>query len=386
MRIVHVINNINPKDGGPIEWVRQLSVSLSDAGHISDIVCIDNPDAPWLKEYSIKVVALGNKYGYKYSRHLVPWLKTNAKNYDCVIAHGLWRYASFGVWRALHNSKIPYFIYTHGMLDPWFKRTYPLKHLKKWIVWPWMEYRTLRDARAVLFTCEEERQLARESFWLYKCNEAVTTLGIVAPSGNSKKQTDVFLGRYPHLQGKRLILFLSRIHQKKGCDILLQAFAQIAKQDQTLHLVMAGPAHEDLRKTLQKSAAGLGIDQQLTWTGMISGDMKWGAFHASEVFILPSHQENFGIAVVEALACSVPVLISNKVNIWREIDAGKAGLIENDDLEGTVKLLRRWLALTENEKSRMRQQAKSCFLRNFEIKHATDKLIETLHTHGVTDY
>ena len=62
-----------------------------------------------------------------------------------------------------------YFVFTHGMLDPWFKRTYPLKHLKKWLYWPWAEYRVLRDAQAVLFTCEEERILARQSFWLYKC-------------------------------------------------------------------------------------------------------------------------------------------------------------------------------------------------------------------------
>jgi glycosyltransferase involved in cell wall biosynthesis len=118
---------------------------------------------------------------------------------------------------------------------------------------------------------------------------------------------------------------------------------------------------------------------------MISGDVKWGAFHASEVFILPSHQENFGIAVVEAMACGVPVLISNKVNIWREIDLDKAGLIENNGLDGTVRLLKRWLALTESEKSLMRQHAKSCFLNRFEIGHATAGFVETLRAFGVAD-
>ncbi|MEB0151131.1 glycosyltransferase, partial [Pseudomonas sp. CCC2.2] len=82
-----------------------------------------------------------------------------------------------GTWRALAKKKIPYFIFTHGMLDPWFKKNYPLKHLKKWLYWTWGEYRVLRDAKAVLFTCEEEKILARQSFWLYKANEVVTAFG-----------------------------------------------------------------------------------------------------------------------------------------------------------------------------------------------------------------
>ena len=109
---------------------------------------------------------------------------------------------------------------------------------------------------------------------------------------------------------------------------------------------------------------------------MVEGDVKWGAFLASEAFILPSHQENFGISVAEALSASLPVLISNKVNIWREIDEDNAGFVENDDLEGTYALLTRWNALSDDERREMREKARHCFLEHFEILGAAKSLLK----------
>jgi glycosyltransferase involved in cell wall biosynthesis len=111
---------------------------------------------------------------------------------------------------------------------------------------------------------------------------------------------------------------------------------------------------------------------------MLTGDIKWGALSAADAFVLPSHQENFGIAVAEALGCGTPVLISNKINIWREIDAAAAGLIENDDLSGTTKLLTRWIALADDARAIMRTNAARCFLNHFEIERATDSLLSVV--------
>ena len=147
--------------------------------------------------------------------------------YDAVIVNGIWQFHSFGAWRALRNSSTPYVLFTHGMLDPWFKKQYPLKHLKKWMYWPWAEYRVLRDAQAVLFTCEEERVLARESFWLYRCNEVVVSYGTAKPKGDPELERQEFFTRYPELRGKKLALFMGRIHPKKGCDLLIEAFAKV---------------------------------------------------------------------------------------------------------------------------------------------------------------
>ena len=387
MRILQVISSINPSAGGTTEATRQLGQVLLHQGHIVEVACLDDPNSPWLNTFPLKIHALGPTIsGYRYSKHFIPWLRQNATNYDVVIVNGIWQYSSFGVWLALRSLRRqgshtpPYFVFTHGMLDPWFKRTYPLKHLKKWLYWPWAEYRVLRDAQAVLFTCEEERLLARQSFWLYKCNEIVVNFGTAAPIGEPAVQRQTFLNRFPELRHKRLILFLSRIHPKKGCDLLIEAFAKVAKTEDSLHLVMAGPDQTNWQEQLQLSAEKLGIAEKITWTGMLSGDLKWGAFHAAEVLVLPSHQENFGIVVAEAMACGVAVLISNKVNIWREIAADDAGLVANDDLDGTVELLQKWLKMLPNEQQTKQKNAKNSFNKRFEIHQAAQSLINTLLT------
>jgi glycosyltransferase involved in cell wall biosynthesis len=112
---------------------------------------------------------------------------------------------------------------------------------------------------------------------------------------------------------------------------------------------------------------------------MLSGDLKWGAYHCADAFILPSHQENFGIVVAEALSCNLPVLISNKVNIWREIENDSAGLIADDTLEGCNQLVQEWQQLSETEKDTYSVKARECFLNNFEINKAAESLISALN-------
>jgi glycosyltransferase involved in cell wall biosynthesis len=299
-----------------------------------------------------------------------------------VIVDGLWQYHAFGVWRGLRGSKTPYFVFTHGMLDPWFKRTYPLKHLKKWLYWPWGDYRVLRDARAVLFTCEEERRLARESFWLYRARERVVAFGTAGPSGDPEQQRRLFAERFPETRGKRCLLFLGRVHVKKGADLLFTAWADLVRQqaDATAdwHLIVAGPHDHAYGQDMQALVHRLGIAPRVTWTGMITGDLKWGAFRAAEAFVLPSHQENFGIAVAEALACDIPVLISDKVNIWREIQADGAGWVENDDLAGTRRLLERWLAASPMERAELGRRAGGCFRARFHVDASAHSLLHVL--------
>ena len=118
---------------------------------------------------------------------------------------------------------------------------------------------------------------------------------------------------------------------------------------------------------------------------MLTGNLKWGAFSAAEAFVLPSHQENFGIAVVEALACGTPVLISNQVNIWREIEADRAGYVEADDLAGTTTLLRRWLATPPGVRAEMEENARNSFARRFEIESATDSLLAAIGAAGAPE-
>src|SRR5882757_1830598 len=235
VKILHVLSSADPGVGGPLEGVRQRGIRLQQLGHSVEVVTLDDPNLDFLKLFPLTVHALGPASGsYRYSGRLVPWLKENARRYDAVIVNGLWQYNSFGAWRALKGMGVPYFVFTHGMLDPWFKRAYPLKHLKKWLYWPWGDYRVLRDARAVLFTSEEERLQASRSFWLYRAKERVIAYGTSTPPNGADELRERFLAAHPSLRDRRIILFLSRIHEKKGCDLLIRAFARAALTDPAL--------------------------------------------------------------------------------------------------------------------------------------------------------
>jgi glycosyltransferase involved in cell wall biosynthesis len=381
VKILHVTSSLDPRNGGVSEVLRQFAPALSRLGHATEIAALDAPGSPWLTDFPATVHALGPaKTSYQYAGQLPRWLRAHRDEFDGVISHGLWQHAGFATWRAWRGARTPRFVFAHGMLDPWFKRTYPRKHLKKWLYWPWAEYRILREARAVFFTCEEERRLARESFWLYRCNEAIANLGISEPPTDAARQKALFLEKFPHLDAKRILLFLGRIHPKKGVDLLLEAYARLAMRD-AMMLVMAGPGDEQYISELLRQYP----DETIVWAGMLTGDLKWGAFRAAEAFVLPSHQENFGIAVAEALACGCPVLISDKVNIWREIEAAGAGIVAPDDAAGTLDLLQRWVVLDPTQRAAMSERTRHCFESRFQIDRAASALVEKLRELGVRD-
>ena len=387
MRVLQVTASLDPRSGGVAEAVRQIGAALVRAGHQTEAATTDAPGAKWLDGMPFPVHACGPGRGgvYQYAPALGAWLRSRCADFDCVLSHGLWQYHGFAAWRAWQRVGSPRFVFTHGMLDPWFKRTYPRKHLKKWLYWPWAEYRILRSARAVFFSCEEERRLARESFWLYRVNEAISPLGIQDPPGDADRQKAAFLEKFPTLQGKRIVLFLGRLVTKKGCDLLLQAFADRQDHPADVVLVMAGPDDEVHPAFTHELRASTAANPGVCWTGMLTGDLKWGALRAAEVFILPSHQENFGLAVVEALACGTPVLVSDKVNIWREIEADGAGLAAGDTASGIDALLSRWFALSADERADLRRRARSSFESRYQIDHATTGLVDQLRRFGVSD-
>ncbi|HUE61989.1 MAG TPA: glycosyltransferase [Chthoniobacterales bacterium] len=378
MKILQLVHTLDPSVGGVAASVLGLSRGLARRGHELDIVVLDDSASPWLADMALPIHALGaGLTSYRYSSKLLPWLKKQGGDYDRVIVNGIWQYLSFAAWRHYAGSSIPYYVFPHGMLDPWFKETFPLKHLKKWLYWPWAEYRVLRDAAAVIFTSEEERSQARKSFWLYRCREKVSPLGVEAPPISSNAKSE-FLSRYPQLQNTRIFLFIGRLHPKKGCDMLLEAFAQMRSND-SISLILAGPDQVGWESDLRRRVTRLNLTNRVVFTGMLEGPMKQGAFANAEAFVLPSHQENFGISVVEALAASVPVLISNRVNIWREIEADRAGYVESDDLAGTTRLLQRWIGTAPAEREMVRQNARRCFEQRFGIDRAVDSLLQILN-------
>lgn len=367
MRILHVIPTMDPATGGPTEVVRVL-LNYGPQDYAQEVVTLDDPAAPFLREIGFPVHGLGPRTSvYGRSPKLISWLKANRARFDGVIVHGMWQFTGYAVWRTMAGH-VPYMVYSHGMLDPYFKRAFPTKHLKKWLYWLPVEYWVLRAATRVLFTCQAEADLAKQSFWLHRWNACVTAFGTIPPEGDPDSQREAFFRVCPAVRTRRFLLFLGRIDRKKGCDLLVNAFAALAARDPDLNLVMAGPDPQNWRAELMRPTATANVAARIHWPGMLLGDAKWGAFYAAEAFTLPSHQENFGIAVAEALACSKPVLLSDKVNIAPDIAADRAGLMQPDTKAGTLLLLEDWIALPPAEREAMALRAYDCFLRRYDMR------------------
>ena len=379
LRILHLITSLNSAGGGVAEGLRSLTACAAEVGIGQTVVSLDAPDAPWLDLGHARAIGLGPaRLGtFSYAPQMLPWLRAHAAGFDAAVVHGLWQYPGVAARLALRSSGVPYFVYPHGMLGPWFKHHHPLKHLKKSLYWRIAQHAVLADAAAALFTCEEERRLARDSFKPYRLREAVVSFGTTIPVDSASGDSSVFLDAFPMLRGRRLVLFLGRLHPIKGCDLLLEGFAQVAQQTD-LHLVMAGPDPVGWQQRLQRSAARLGIGDRVTWTGMLPASLKWSALRAADCVALPSHHENFGMTVAESLAVGTPVLISDKVNIWREIDADGAGLVAPDTRDGTASLLQRWLALAPDARRQMAERARDCFAQRFEMRRAVENLLRVI--------
>ena len=381
MRLLHVISSIDPRGGGPIEGVVSSADVWRKHGHECDILTLDALDDAWVAKSTSPIFAVGlNGRAYRairrafpwlrygYTPKLTSWLRENARNYDAVILNGLWNYASWGSWRALRRLETPYFVYTHGMLDPWFNKAYPTKSLFKAIFWKLLENKVLRDARGVLFTCEAERELASRSFSPYAAREFVAGHGARDVEGDAEAQRAAFAARFAALRDRKFILFLGRLHPKKGIDLLIRAFARHAAVFPDFDLVVAGPDQTSMESDLRRLARDLGVADRMHWPGMLSGDAKWGAFRLARFFALPSHQENFGIAVAESLAVATPVLITHKVNVWREIEADGAGVVVSDDVEGVAVGLYRMCALLDGERDLMARRGRDSFLKRYDIE------------------
>lgn len=375
MRILHVIHSADPRHGGPIEALTVRGRLLKQMGHSVEVASCDDPKAAFIGDLALPIHAFGPGLGrYGIAPRLTAWLRERHSDYDTVIVNGIWQYNCLAVRQALHASGRPYFVFPHGMLDPWFGEQYPLKHLKKLPYWLLVERLNLRDAAAVLYTSEEERQRARRAFPRYAANEHVAPYGIAAPEKPLGDYTEAFAAAFPALADTRFLVFMGRLHEKKGIDLLLDAFA--AAPDRELALLVAGPDDTPYAAALKARAERLGIATRVTWAGMLRGDVKYGALAAAEAFVLPSHQENFGVAVVEALACGTPVLISDKVNIWREVEADGAALVESDTLDGTRRLLERWLALPAPERAAMAAAARPLFRERFDIASSIARFLD----------
>lgn len=377
LRVLHIIITVNKEYGGPVEGLTQSIKFRQKNNQDIEVVTLDNPDEQFVKDFSCKVHGIGPvnpKYGY--TSKLKNWIITHAHRFDVAVIHGLWNPSSIEGWQGCTSAGLPYVMFTHGMMDPWFKKAYPLKHLIKQLYW-FIQGRVLRDAHKVLFTSAEEQRLAQGVFWGYNYKSKVVAYAAADVAEQKSASISKFNELIPNLKGQPYLLYLSRIHEKKGCDLLLKGFAK-AVQRPELQLVMAGPCNDDFINKLKDLAKSLGISNRVHWPGMLKGDFKASVFQAAEAFVLTSHQENFGIAVAEALAYGKPVLISDQINIWREIETGNGGIVASDTVEGATEILIKWEKMIDQQRVAMGMAARKVYENNFTVKAAAKDLTNVL--------
>lgn len=395
---------MDPTTGGPCQGIRNSVPGLQELGCENEVVCLDAPDADYLETEGVCVHAIGASRG-PWASHpaLRPWLRENLSRFDAVIVHGLWQYHGYAVMRVVQELKQSQsdrppprvFVMPHGMLDPWFQND-PSRRIKAWrnlIYWKLIEGKTVAQADGLLFTCQRELELARQPFRPYRPRAELNVgYGVLSPPAGTAAGDETFRAACPGLNDRPYLLYLSRIHAKKGVDLLLRAYAKVARGEQVPAnlpaLVVAGPTDSPYADEMKRLAGELGLlsdgdasgtpSPAIFFPGMLQGEAKWGAFYGSEAFVLPSHQENFGIAAVEALACGKPVLISDQVNICDEIASDGAGYVEGDDQAGVERLLERWLVRGDDERQEMGLRSVGCYARRFKPEAAARRLLDAI--------
>ena len=253
-------------------------------------------------------------------------LRRRISKFDIVHGHALYHFDSLISGHYCRKYGVPYLIRSAGTLDPYiFKRHRYRKLLLEWLY----ERRNLKHAAAVHFTTDEEMYLADQMIRFSK--GVVVPLGLDIEKYDTLPEPGTFGQAFPEVVGKKIILFLGRINFKKGLDLLIPAFACLAKERDDIHLILAGPDNEGYGKKVRSWIQDEGVVGKVTFTGLLQGELKMAVLRDAEMFVLPSYSENFGIAVVEAMACGLPVVISNQVNIWRTVRTAGAGLVGECD-------------------------------------------------------
>jgi len=358
---------MNPKSGGPSQGIRNYYPSLLKAGIIQDIICLDDENEDYDVTDPFKIIKMGKGFtSFQFSSKLDSWLEKNASHYDFIIVHGIWQYHNYAVYKALKKNKIKKLsipqvvIIPHGMLDPYFQNApdRKLKALRNKFIWFLTEKKAINAANAIFFTCEEELRLAKSTFKNYKPKKEINIgYGIHKPPVFHIDMKAGFEKKCPEIINKPYWLFLSRIDIKKGIDLLIIAYNELKSEGHILpELVIAGPNQSMYAQKMIK----LGQENtQIHFPGMLNGNAKWGAFYLCDTYVLASHQENFGISIVEAMACKKPVLITKSVNIWKEITDGSAGWAMSSPSSDSIKKhLLKILNLSSDE---LKQTGKNAF-------------------------
>jgi glycosyltransferase involved in cell wall biosynthesis len=340
VRVLHVLPTGDSEYGGPVRVAEAYCAQLIREGHEAEIF------APAVGSHSA-------------SKHLAYWpglstlraLQTKMQTVDLVHLHGLWNLPTSTAALQARTSKLPFVITPHGMLDRWAPHHHPTR---KKLYAAVFERRNLDTAAAIHFFNDEERDEAQDF--------GIRAPTFLLPNGVDLEQFDGLPGReglwrqYPNAAHRKLILFLGRLHPKKGLPLLIDAMARLTARRRDVHLVIAGPDEAGHRAQLEALVRRNRLEEHVLFTGPVGGEQKRLLLGSADLFVLPSHQEGDSVAVKEALAAGLPVVITYPCH-FRQVAEAAAGFVVQpvvEEIYGALERLCRDDALRRNMASNAR--------------------------------
>ena len=327
MKVLHVTASMSPHWGGPVSVVQGLTTALTKNGIHCEIVTtkglrVGNSETPIpnVKTHYFQTEQISRLWT-AYSRKLARFLESRADRFDLVHVHELWHYPGYAAFQAAQKHGVPFVITIHGELNAW-----DLKHkgFRKWLYRQALLNRILHMADALHVLTQSES--TRVSELGYSCPVFVAPNGINPDILHSPIDTNGFLARYPELAGKRVLLFLGRLHKKKGLDILARSFAKIVSNFKYTMLLVVGPDDDGTRNRMETILKKADVSGQVVFTGMLTGNDKLAALNHADMFVLSSYSEGFTMATLEAMAAGLPVVISEQCN-FPEVAEQEAGFV-----------------------------------------------------------
>jgi glycosyltransferase involved in cell wall biosynthesis len=357
-KVLQVIPSIADRTGGPAAAVLESSRVLSERGLTCTVLTTDlgeaasaarhtriTPQANIIApEIDLRMYRAQQPRRLAFSAPLARAVRSAVREYDVIHIHSLFLFPQYAAYKAASRAGIPFIVSPCGALDPALRRRSRLAKALTDFLW---QGRMLRTAAGIHFKTEEERRLASD-LRLAK-RQFVVPNGIDWTSFQESRDGDSFRYRYLGEHEGPVILNVGRFSHKKGLDILIRAFAQAHDAHSGAVLVLVGPDDEGLKPRLEQLAAETGVQDQVVFTGMLRGEELRAALSAATVWALPSKTENFGNAVIEAMAAGLPVVVSPEVNLASAIKAADAGIVSDRTPEAFATAI---ASLLESERRR----------------------------------
>lgn len=308
-------------------------------------------------DFEISRVPTNDASGFGFSLALRNLVRSSKA--DVIHSHGLWMWSDWVASQSARTQNKPHIVSPHGMLEPWAMAN---SARKKQVMWRLFQRRALSRAQVLHALCDAEANAIREL--------GLTNPIAVIPNGVSLSEfADLpapaeFDAAFPIARDRKILLFMARLHPKKGLVPLLNAWKDLARDFPDWLLVMAGPDEGGHRAELENLIEEFGLQRAATFTGMLNGTLKRAALARADAFVLPSFSEGFSIAILEAMACRLPVLLTPECHFPDALAQG-AALEAAPEAEALAQAARALLEMSDGARDQMGERGYNLVERDY---------------------